>query len=241
MSDPNPATQPRPDMSRRTYTRHDSFVAVVLFGILGLAGLLWSGWYTLEDQLIAGDGVLTTATVTDRQIERLRSYNGTTSRRYLVTVSYTDSDGTPHEQIFSVTSDYYLGEGNADSVALRYSRTAPDIAQIEPAQDRRRAFIAGAGGLICALVALICLLLIRRELASQRRAVRDGPRQLARVTQRLSHGSKALDQWRIRWETEDGLTGLSRGHPGAEAPEPGTIVAIYRDPVTGKGWWHGDY
>ncbi|MBN8294159.1 DUF3592 domain-containing protein [Rhodobacter sp. NTK016B] len=241
MTDTDPATRPRPDMSRRSYTRHDAFVAVLLFGVLGLAGLLWSAWYVVEDSVIARDGVLTTATVTDRQIETLRNRNGTNGRRYTLSVTYTDNDGAVHEQAFSVTSDYYLGEGSADTIALRYSRAAPDIAQIEPAQDRRRAAIAGAGGLISALVALIYGLLIRRELASQRRAVQDGPRLLARVTQRMTHGRKTLDQWRIRWETEDGLTGLSRGHPSADVPEPGTIVAVYRDPVSGKGWWHGDY
>ena len=207
----------------------------LIMGGVGLA--LWS-----EARVMARDGVEAVGQVTDRRIRTTSDRDGNRSTSYVVSYTFRPSSDQTVEASQAVSRALYDRLAAGDSVTVRYLPHDPGRSQLE------------AGGVLLPLiliaVALIAaaatLWLAQRMMGTKLailRAARRGEVREARVT-----GTEATNvqvngrtQYRLTWQDAAGQTGTSAMRDPIALPKAGTVVRVYVDPRTGRGFWEDDF
>jgi len=207
---------------------------------LGFGGV--GGYFALKSLQLAREGVTAQAEILDKRISTSRSSDGSTSRSYRVTYQFTpEGHSEPVVRSDSVSERRYhaLQVGGQGEVVYLWHN--PELASVDPRHERFIGILFGSVGLIAALVTLgLGIWMIRRKL-SVLRALRRGEVREARVTgmrETNVHKNKER-QYVLDWVDAKGATGSSMmdGFDRLSAYPEGSVIAVYVDPATGRGWW----
>lgn len=192
--------------------------------------------------LLARNGVTGEAQVLERQIERRRSSDGNESTTYFLRYRFTPlghAGAIVKRQ--SVSRSLYQSVSEGESIPVVYAWNQPERASVDLRHDRFGLILFGSFGGIGALVALgLGGWMLRRKL-SVIRALRRGEVREARVTglRRVNVRKNKRQQYVLDWIDAVGDTGSSMmGDPDAfDAYPVGSVIVVYVDPHTGRGWW----
>ena len=230
----------RPRLTSKAYTKRASTWFAFLFAVFALIGGI-AGPITLRDAaLLARDGVVTQAVVTEHSISTSQRRNGGTSRTYNLTVRFSAQNGQTYTARHGVSEVEYNRNAVGSTLPIRYVASDPEMNELhEGASSTSGWLLAGMGG-IGAVGLLLSLLVLMRGTGSQRRAARDGERRMARVVS-VVQPSKKAKAWRTVDWSDGAQTGRMQQIPAAQAPAVGTEIAVFIDPRTGRGWWEGEY
>ncbi len=207
----------------------------LVFGGVGVA-------MTRNAVLLAREGVVTQALVLDKQIETRRSSDGKTSTTYHIRYSYHPNErAEPITRRQSVSRSLYRQADTGAQIPVTYAWSNPDRASIDPAHDRIGAYIFGGFGALATLISLgLGGWMLGRKL-SILRALRTGDVREARVTAiRETNVRKNKDrQYVIDWVDAAGESGTSMmdGFDALSMHPEGSVIVVYVDPKTGRGWW----
>lgn len=192
--------------------------------------------------LLARDGVTGEAEVIARQIERRRDSDGKESVTYFLRYSYLPEG---HAQRLvkrqSVSRRLYDQVQEGQVIPVTYAWTRPERATVDARHDRFGLILFGVFGGIGAVVALgLGGWMISRKL-SVLRALRRGEVREARVTglRRTNVQKNKVQQYVIDWEDAAGQKGSSMMESQASLLHHpiGSVIVVYIDPKTGRGWW----
>ncbi len=210
-------------------------VFALAFGGVGIA-------LSRDVMLLAREGVVVQAQIIDRQIETRRSSDGKTSTYYHVHYSYHPEErADPITRRQTVSRTLYDRAQPGGQMPVTYAWSSPDRASIDLAHDRLGAWIFGGIGVVAALVSLgLGGWMIGRK-RSVLRALRHGELREARVTgiRETNVRKNNVRQYVLDWVDATGATGSSmmdRFTRLSETPV-GSVIRVYVDPRTGRGWW----
>jgi hypothetical protein len=210
-------------------------ILALVFGWVGAA--LWS-----TSVVMAREGVQVQGFVIDKQAERRRDSNGNISINYFITYAYAPERQTQIiEKRVGVTQKMYRSAEPGGPIMVTYAWSQPDRASLDPKSDRFGAVIFSTFAAIAALVTLgLGWWMIGRKVSAIR-ALRSGEVREARVTAlRHTHVTKnRVAQYVLDWVDATGQKGTSlmaSAEKLANYPT-GSVIVIYVDPKTGRGWW----
>lgn len=207
----------------------------LVFGGVGLV-------MTRDALLLAREGVVTQALVLDKQIETRRSSDGKTSTSYHIRyIFHPNERAEPITRRQSVSRSLYRQAETGTEIPVTYAWSNPDRASIDPSHDRLGAYIFGGFGALATLISLgLGGWMFGRKL-SILRALRRGDVREARVTAiRETNVRKNKErQYVIDWVDATGETGTSMmdGFKTLSKHPEGSVIVVYIDPKTGRGWW----
>ncbi len=210
------------------------FFALV-FGTVGIS-------MAREAALLAREGVVTEALVLEKQIERRRSSDGNDSTSYFLRYTYRPEErAEPVTRRQGVSRTFHDRVQVGDQIPVTYAWSRPERASVDVAHDRLGAWIFGGFGTLAALVALgLGTWMIGRKL-SILRALRHGEVRQARVSEiRATNVQKnKRTQYVLHWTDAKGNEGKSMmaDFSRLAAHPAGSVIVVYVDPKTGRGWW----
>lgn len=216
------------------------WLAFPLIFALGFGGVAIS----MSAQMIqlARDGVTGEAEILARHIERQRDSNGRETVTYNLRYRYLpEGHAEPLEKRQSVSQTFYEQVHVGQIIPVTYVWTQPERASVDMRNDRIGTIIFGVIGGIGMLVSMgLGGWMVSRKL-SILRALRRGEVREARVTglRRSNVQKNKVAQFVIDWEDAKGSTGSSM----MDAQETllrhpiGSVIVVYIDPKTGRGWW----
>lgn len=201
-------------------------------------------WYQAgQAQLLDRHGVETFATVTDRQTRTQRNSDGDERTEYLLSYRFDAGLGEVITGRQSVDRALYLATAVGDQIPLRYVAHHPDIHEIESGESRFLSLIFGAFAALFGAVGLgLGLWMVRRK-ASLIRAARDGEVRQAEVLGHQASSITVNDRplMQARWRDAAGETGVTSAGRTETLPPVGAVIVVYIDPISGRGWWEGDF
>lgn len=213
-------------------------IPAVLALILGGVGwLLWA-----EARTMARDGVQAVAVVTDRRILTQTDRDGSRSTRYVVAYRFNPSSDQTVDGDDQVSRALYDQLAVGQSVTVRFLPDDPARNDLEPDGPWLPAFLLALAG-----VALVVALGLGRMFGGRKlsilRAARAGEVREARVTGHVTTNVQVngRTQFRFAWTDAAGVPGQSALMDLRALPETGSVVRIYVDPRSGRGWWEGDF
>ncbi|MCC5964670.1 MAG: DUF3592 domain-containing protein [Natronohydrobacter sp.] len=216
------------------------WLAFPLIFALGFGGVAIS--MSAQMILLARDGVTGEAEVLARQIERRRDSEGRETVTYYLQYRYLpEGHHQPITKRQSISRRLYEQVQQGQIIPVTYAWTQPDRATVDPRHDRFGMILFGVVGGIGAVIALgLGGWMLSRKL-SVLRALRRGEVREARVTglRRSNVQKNKVQQYVIDWEDAKGSTGSSM----MDAQETllrhpiGSVIVVYIDPKTGRGWW----
>ncbi|MCC5955246.1 MAG: DUF3592 domain-containing protein [Natronohydrobacter sp.] len=216
------------------------WLGLPLIFALGFGGVAIS--MSAQMILLARDGVTGEAEVLARQVERRRDSEGKETVTYYLRYSYLPEGR--HEAIVkrqSVSRRLHDQVREGQFIPVTYAWTQPERATVDARHDRFGLILFGVVGGIGTLVALgLGGWMLSRKL-SVLRALRRGEVREARVTglRRSNVQKNKVQQYVIDWVDATGSTGSSM----MDAQETllrhpiGSVIVVYIDPKTGRGWW----
>ena len=209
-------------------------IFALVFGGVGLS--LWA-----KSALLAREGVVIDGVVLDKRIERKSTKNGE-ELTYILRYEYHPTERLdPIVKRATVNESRYRKTEIGDAIDVTYVWSQPDTASIDPRGDRFGAVIFSLFGSVAAVVTLgLGWWLIGRKLSAIR-ALRGGEVREARVTAlRQTNVSKNnVPQYVLDWVDAGGQKGTSlmAGHSKLAQYPVGSVIVVYVDPKTGRGWW----
>jgi hypothetical protein len=247
MSGPVP-TDPASGMERprvslgRLFMRHFLWVPLIPLTVgLVLSLVAWS--IIAADNRLARDGIETVATFTARDIrtERDRDGNGVT-RHYLGYTFVTESGDRVSARALVARATYESATVGAQ-VPVRYLPDHPGTSRLaSEGSDRTGGLIFGLMGLaLLAGGAGIGWFLLDGKLSAIR-AIRFGEMREAQVLDHVATNTSVNGrlQYRFRWIDARHEPGESTMMDPARLPAAGTVVRVFVDPRTGRGWSEHD-
>lgn len=212
-------------------------LVALVFGSVGVS-------ITAKNMTLARDGVVTEGIVLDRQIERRRTSNGGSSTHHYVTYSYRPEGHHSPEDIVHrhhVGGALYARLQVGGPVQVTYVASQPETASIDISNDRIGGWFFGVFGLVAGLIALgLGGWMLGRKL-SVIRALRHGEVREARVTgiRPTNVQKNKRTQYVLHWQDamgEEGKSMMDDFNTLARHPT-GSVIVVYVDPRTGRGWW----
>lgn len=192
--------------------------------------------------LLAREGVIGEAEVLARQIERRRDSDGRETVSYYLTYTYLpEGRAEPIEKRQGVSRTLYDQVREGQIIPVTYAWTRPERATLDPAHDRFGVILFGSIGGIGMLVSLgLGGWMLSRKM-SVLRALRHGEVREARVTglRRSNVAKNKVPQYMLDWVDAAGQTGTSMmdSQTRLQAHPIGSVIVVYIDPKTGRGWW----
>jgi hypothetical protein len=227
----------------RLFVRHWLWVPLIPL----LAGVIFSliGWVVIaEANRLERDGVDTVATVTARDIRTETDRDGNRTTRYYVSYRFTPTSDQTVNARDSVARTTYDAAQVGQGVAVRYLPDDPGVSRLSSEGTGR------GGGMIFGLVGLVLLMaggglgwwLLRGKLSAIRAARRGEVREAEVLDHQPTNTSvNGRTQYRFRWIDASRQEGLSTMMDYNRLPAPGTVLKVYVDPRTGRGWSELDY
>ena len=206
-------------------------------GIFGTFGLL----ELQKSILIAREGVVIEGIVVQKWIDRTQR-DGREELTHRIRYEYTPPErGTVLTRTENVSEQRYRRERVGGPIDVHYAWSSPDKATLDPKRDRFGAVLFSFFGLIAAIVALgMAIWMVGRKLSAIR-ALRWGEVRQARVTGHRQTNTQVNKVWQyqLEWVDAAGTTGRSLMAPLAklQAYPVGSVIVVYVDPKTGRGWW----
>jgi hypothetical protein len=176
----------------------------------------------------------------DQRIRRERDGDRT---EYFVHFSFQPVSGPPVVLSRSISRSRYLELREGDEIPIRYVAHDPGVTEFAAGERAAAGFwsfwlavAAGSATLGSAIWAL------RRKMAVLRAAWTGEVRQ-AEVTAHLASGTRinSVLQFRLAWRDALGVEGKSGLFDPARLPPPGTVIVVYIDPKSGKGFWDAEF
>ena len=227
----------------RLFVRHWLWVPLIPLA----AGLIFSviGWVIIgQANRMDREGVETVAVVTARNIRTETQRDGDRVTRYYVSYRFSPTSDQTVEARQSVSRTTYNAVEVGQSVTVRYLPSDPGVNQLASEGSGR------GGGMIFGILGLLLLLvgggvawvLVRGKLSAIR-AARSGEVREAEVLEHIVTNTSVNGrvQYRYRWVDAARQEGQSTMMDYARLPAPGTVVRVYIDPRTGRGWSEHDY
>lgn len=227
----------------RLFMRHYLWVPPILL----LAGLVFSliGWLMIAtDNRLTREGVDTVAVVTDRTIRSERDSDGDRVTRYYISYRFTPESGGTVQSRISVSRGRYDGYAVGQQVTVRYLPDSPGTNRLEGEGGDRLV------GTIFGLVGLACLIgggglgwwLVHGKLSAIRAARYGEVREAEVVDHQITNTTvNGRAQYRFRWIDAARAEGQSTMMDHNRLPAVGTVLKVYVDPRTGRGWSELDY
>ncbi len=210
--------------------------------VFGLIFATVGGVMAWKAMTLARDGVTVTGEVLETHIRSSHTSDGATRRSYHVTYRFIpEGEGTPLIRVDDVSQRLYWTLRTGGTVEVTHARHNPDIATVDLRNERMGGVIFTSVGVLIVLVGLgLGGWMIGRKL-SVLRALREGEVREARVK-----GIRATDvyknkvrQYVLDWVDASGTPDSSmvdRFEHLSAHPE-GSVITVYIDPQTGRGWW----
>ena len=218
----------------------------VLFPLLFAVSFGGVGLYTFQQaQLLDRYGIDGIATIEDKYTRTGRDSDGRTTVTYYLSYTFRPEGGSPLSDTESVQRSFYNQVRAGDEVPIRYVSHRPEVNEIEPGANRLIGWIFGGVGLIAAIVTVgLAWWMWKRKLSVLRAATKGEVRQ-ARVTgMRQTNVQKNNRQmYVLQWVDASGQEGESRmyTHDALSDYPAGSVIVVYVDPKTGRGWWEEDF
>lgn len=226
---------------KRLFTRHFIWVPVLpLLVALVMGGFALHMLRTAE--LLEIHGLEATATVIDRDIRRTRDSEGRTNTEYRVTIRFQPGTGPEVIARHTVSRTRYDTLPPGSEIGVRYVGHEPSIHEIEQGSTAWTGWILTVASSLISVVGLGLATWIGRRKASLFRAARHGEVREARVTGRVVTNTQinGRSQYRLTWVDAAGAEGRSGLFEFDTLPPEGTVIVVYVDGRTGRGWWEED-
>ncbi|MCC5970525.1 MAG: DUF3592 domain-containing protein [Pararhodobacter sp.] len=223
---------------RRLFTRHFIWVPFVpLFMALIFGSVALHLSRTAE--LLEVYGVEAVATVIDRDIRRTRDSDGHTRTEYRLTYRFQPASGPAVTTRASVSAATYGALPPGSETPVRYVGHDPAVNEIEPGNAALTGWIFMLFAVLFGAVGLGLTIWIGRRKASLLRAALYGEVRQARVTGRDVTNTRinGRSQYRLTWQDAAGSQGRSGLFALPDLPAEGTVIVVYVDGRTGRGWW----
>lgn len=191
--------------------------------------------------LLAREGVETAGVVLSKRIQRENTRDGERITYYL-RYAYTPEGGLePISRETSVGQALYNRAEAGGTIPVIYAWSDPDQSSLDPSGDRIGGWLFLTFGTVAFLGSLgLGGWMVGRKL-SIIRALRHGEVREARVTGlRATNVSKGkATQYVLDWVDAAGVNGSSMmaGRDKLAAYPTGSVIVVYVDPKTGRGWW----
>jgi hypothetical protein len=235
--------QRQPVSLGRLFVRHFLWVPLIPL----MVGLVFSlvGWVIVgSENRLARDGVDTVALVIDRNIRTERNSDGNNVTRYYIRYRFSPSSGETVEGRVAVSRDSYRNYEAGQSVTVRYLPDDPGTNRLAgEGSDRLVGQIIGAVGLLSLIGgAGLGWWLLRGKLSAIRAARHGEVREAEVVDHQVTNTAvNGRMQYRFRWIDAVRAEGQSTMMDYARLPAVGTVVKVYVDPRTGRGWSEYDF
>lgn len=223
---------------RRLFTRHFIWAPLIPALIALITGAIASHQLRTAE-LLDIYGIEATATITARDIRRSRDSEGNERVEYYVTARFQPATGPEVTTRHSVSRTRFEALPPGTETPLRYVGHDPAISEIEPGRAALTGRILGwlaAAGMV---VALGIAFWVGRRKASLFRAARRGEVRQARVTGRVVTNTRINGhrQYRLTWTDAAGSAGRSGLFRAEVLPPEGSVIVVYVDGRSGRGWW----
>lgn len=212
-----------------------SLVFAVPFTIVGVV-------FLTEARTLERDGIDTVAVITHRHIRSERDRDGNNRTRHMLHYIFNPTSDQHVEGVQDVSRRFYNSVQVGQQVAVRYLPYDPGRNALEP-PGRLLPLVFLGFGLIAGAVTLALVWVLGRNKLSLIRAARQGEVRQARVTAHETTNTQVngRTQYRFGWLDAAGAEGRSAMTDYRELPEIDSVVTVYVDPRTGRGWWEGDF
>ncbi len=218
----------------------------VLFPLVFAVAFGGIGVYSLQQaRLLDRYGIEGTATIDDKYTRTRRDSEGRTTTDYYLEYTFRPEGGMPMSAHDTVQRSFYNRVSEGDAIPIRYVPHRPDVHEVEPGSNKLIGWIFGGIGFVASVVALGLAGWMWTRKRSVLRAARHGEVRQARVTglRRTNVQKNNQQMYVLQWTDAAGQTGESRmqtqehlsGHP------EGSVIVVYVDPQTGRGWWEEDF
>lgn len=230
----------RPRLSLRALSGRASFWIALVAG-LAAAFMLTAGVVELQHgAILARDGVDTQATITGFHTSLSRRAHGSSRTRHAVDLSFVGPGGQTLSARKGISASERDAMRTGQRLPMRYSAARPDLVELHPGDiwwGGLKALLLGFASLLGALWAVYALL---RSLGAQRRAARLGTGHRAQVIAHHRTGKGPAAKVEVAYVL-DGVTGRTAPLSARRAPALGSEIGVWIDPVTGRGWWSGEF
>lgn len=191
--------------------------------------------------LLAREGVAIEGVVAAKWIERTER-DGHDALTHRLRYEYTPPErGTVLTRTETVSERRYQREVVGAPILVHYVWSRPETAALNPRGDRFGAVLFSFMAVLAGLVAAGMAVWMLGRKRSILRALRHGCVREARVTacRDLHLQVNKVAQFQLEWVDAVGATGQSLMAPLSKlsAHPPGSVIVVYLDPKTGRGWW----
>lgn len=227
---------------KRLFTRHLIWLpAIPLLVAVGLA--LFASHELRQAERMDLHGAEAVAQVIDRDIRTRRDSEGRTTTEYRIEYRFQPSSGDPITTRRTVSRPVYEAQPPGSELPVRYLVHDPGINVIDPGQARRTGRLLSLIALPFALAGLVATVLIGRRKLTLLRAAWYGEVRQARVeeVEATNLQVNGRTQYRLRWHDAAGQEGRSGARDYNDLPAVGSVIVIYVDPRSGRGWWEEDF
>ena len=223
---------------KRLFTRHFIWLPMLPLLMAVMLGIFsWHQFRTAE--LLEVYGTEGIATVIDREIVRTRDNEGRTRTQYYISYRFQPTTGPEVSARRAVSRATYDALPLDAGVPVRYVEHDPDVNEIEPGSADSAARVLALIATIAAIVGLGLAVWIGRRKASLFRAARYGEVRQARVTGHIETNTRVNGrrQYRMAWVDALGQQGQSGMFRHEKLLPTGSVIVVYVDGKTGRGWW----
>jgi len=238
-----PSIQRKQVSWKRLFLRHHLWIPMIPL----LIGAVFSaiGWVVIaQANRLDRDGLDAVAIVTARDIRTERDRDGNNRTRYLLSYEFSPGSGERVVARASVARETYNQAQVGQTMAVRYLPEDPGTNRLAAeGSGRGTALIFGLIGLVTLGAGLVVAWFMLRHKASLLRAARRGEVREARVTQHSPTNTQVNGRtmYRFHWVDAMGTPGQSAMTDYADLPALDSVVRVYVDPRSGRGWWEGDF
>lgn len=225
----------------RLFSRHFIWVPAVPLAIALVLVLFARNQFDTAGRL-ALHGTEGVAVVTEREIRTTRDREGRTSTEYRLHYRFQPLSGPEITARRTVRRTTYEAVQTGSEIAVQYIAHDPAVHEIEPGAAHRTGMVLSLIALPLGLTGLGLALWTGRRKLSLFRAARHGEVRQARVTGHEPTNTKinGRPQYRLLWQDAAGKDGRSSMRRLDALPAPGSVIVVYIDPVTQRGWWEAE-
>lgn len=226
---------------RRLFTRHLLWVPLIPLAFALVFGVV--GAFSLQaERALARDGVDAVAVVTSRDIRTRTDRDGNRTTTYLVGYRFRPTSDQVVQGQSSVSRAYYNGVTVGAEVPVRFLPDNPGTSALEPGGIVLPLIFLAIAGVTMALAMGIGGYMLRNKLSILRAARHGEVREAEVVAHQVTNTQiNGRTQYRFDWIDAAFQPGQSAMMDFSALPPTGSVLRIYIDPRTGRGWSELDF